>query len=106
MQDRIETIIKQWMEREFKNEQALPDVVVKSLAEELNAHRYEIHSHVQQEYHMEDIEDAAAAGDVVLTQYEKDLILHRYEKLEDGNLDLLYDIIDEVVDARDSEEVE
>ena len=101
MKDRIETIIRDWLVKEFGNGDALPKPVLSGLADELNNHRWEFHSLVQEEYDMEDIENVAAANEYELTDREKDRILHRYKKLEDGNLDLLYDIVDEVVKERE-----
>lgn len=101
MKDRIETIIKDYLVKQFGNEDALPKMVLSGLAEELNEHRWEFHTIVQEEYDMEDIEDVAAANEYELTKEEKERILHRYKKLENGNLDLLYDIVDEVVNERE-----
>lgn len=101
MKDRIEEIIKKYLVNQFGNEDALPKMVLSGLAEELNEHRWEFHTLVQEEYDMEDIEDVAAANEYELTKEEKERILHRYKKLEDGNIDLLYDIVDEVYNERE-----
>ena len=101
MKDRIETIIKDYLVKQFGNEDALPKMVLSGIAEELAEHRWEFHTMVQEEYDMEDIEDVAQANDYKLTKDEKDIILHRYKKLENGNLDLLYDIVDEVYNERE-----
>lgn len=101
MKDRIETIIKDYLVKQFGNEDALPKMVLSGLAEELNEHRWEFHTLVQEEYDMEDIEDVAAANEYDLTEKEKERILYRYKKIEDNNLDLLYDIVDEVVRERE-----
>lgn len=100
MQERIEKIIKDWLVKEFGNGDALPKPVLSGLAEEIVNHRWEIHTMVQEEYDMEDIEDVASANAYELTKEEKERILHRYKKLEDSNLDLLYDIVEEVYNER------
>lgn len=100
MKDRIETIIRDWLVKEFGNGDALPKLVLSGLAEEINNHRWEIHTMVQEEYDMEDIEDVASANAYELTKEEKERILHRYKKLEDSNLDLLCDIVEEVYNER------
>ena len=100
MQERIENIIKGYLTKKFGNEDALPKPMLSGIAEELNEHRWEFHTLVQEEYDMEDIEDVAAANEYELTKEEKERVLHRYKKLEDSNLDLLYDIVEEVYNER------
>lgn len=100
MKDRIETIIRDWLNTEFKNPDALPGLVISGLAEEINKHRWEIHSNVQEEYDMEDIDTMAESNEVKLTEDERLRALHRYRKLEDSNLDTLSYIIDEIVNER------
>lgn len=100
MKDRIETIIRDWSNTEFKNPDALPGLVISGLAEEINNHRWEIHSNVQEEYDMEDIDTMAESNEVKLTEDERLRALHRYRKLEDSNLDTLSYIIDEIVNER------
>lgn len=100
MQDRIETIIRDYFVKEYGNGDALPKPVLSGLADVINEHRWEIHSMVQEEYDMEDIEDVASANEYELTKEEKETALYRYKKLEDSNLDLLYSIVDEVVKTR------
>ena len=100
MKDRLEKIIKDYMVKQFGNEDVLPKPVLTGLAEEINNHRWEIHTMVQEEYDMEDIEEVAKSNAYELTDDEKSRILHRYKKLEDSNLDLLYDIVEEVYNER------
>ena len=100
MKDRLETIIRDWLNTEFKNPDALPGLVISGLAEEINNHRWEIHSNVQEEYDMEDIDTMAESNEVKLTEDERLRALHRYRKLEDSNLDTLSYIIDEIVNER------
>lgn len=100
MQQVIEVIIRNWLEKEFGNSDALPGVVLKGLAEEIYNHRWEIHSGVQREYDMEDIEYVGESEN--LTEDEKNLALHRYQNLEDDRLESLSYIIDEIVAERNS----
>lgn len=100
MKDNIETIIRDYLVKQFGNEDALPQMVLSGIAEELAEHRWLFHSLVQEEYDMEDIEDVASANAYELTKEEKERVLHRYKKLEDSNLDLLYDIVEEVYNER------
>lgn len=100
MKDRIEKIIKDYLVKQFGNEDAIPKMVLSGIADELNEHRWEFHTLVQEEYDMEDIDSVASANAYDLTKEEKDRILHRYKKVEDSNLDLLYDIVEEVYNER------
>lgn len=101
MQERIETIIREWLKEQFGNDKALPELVLSGLAKEIVEHRWEIYTMVQEEYDMDDIETMAEANDVELTDDEKSLALHRYKKCEDSNLDILSTIIDDIVSERD-----
>lgn len=100
MKDRIEEIIKNYLVKQFGNEDALPKLVLSGIADELNNHRWEFHTMVQEEYDMEDIEDVAESKEYDLTKEEKERVLHRYKHLEDSNIDLLYDIVEEVYNER------
>lgn len=101
MKDRIEEIIKDYLVEQFGNEDVIPKLMLSGIAEKLDAHRWEFHSLVQEEYDMEDIENVADENGYKLTENEKNHILHRYKKLEDSNIDLLYDIVEEVVKERE-----
>lgn len=101
MKDRIETIIKDYLVKEYGNENALPKPVLNGLVDTIYDHSSEIHSMVQEEYDLEDIDMMAESHEVELTDEERSLILHRYKNLEDGNLDTLSYIIDEVVEDRE-----
>lgn len=103
MEDRIATIIRDWLNEKFGNPDALPNLVLKGLAEEINKHRWEIHTYVQAEYDMEDIETIADDMDIELTDDEKARVLHRYKKLEDSNLDTLEYIIEEIKNEREEQ---
>lgn len=100
MKDRIEKIIKDYLVKQFGNEDALPKMVLSGIAEELAEHRWEFHTMVQEEYDMEDIEDVAGSKEYDLTKEEKERVLYRYKHLEDSNIDLLYDIVEEVYNER------
>lgn len=102
MIDRLETIIKDWLSTEFKNQDAMPKLMVKSLAEEINKHRWEIYEHVKDEYDLEDIRIAAGENNVELTQKEEDHALHRYRKAQEYEplMVVLDEIIQEIVENR------
>lgn len=103
MKDRIETIIRDWLNTEFHNPDALPGLVLSGLAEEINKHRWEIFNFVQEEYDIEDMISIAEDKEIELTEEEKREILHRYKKIEDSNLDVLSFIIDEVTSERNKQ---
>lgn len=101
MEDVIENIIKNWLEKEFKNAEAIPGLLVKGLAKEISEHRYDIHSLVEREWKLDDIESIELAQKVELTDDEKERVLHRYEKYDDDALETLSCIIEEIVDERE-----
>lgn len=102
MKDRVETIIRDWLNETFKNPDALPKPVLSGLAEEISKHKYEFHRDVQDEYDMEDIEYAAEEREgVVLTEDEKLRALHRYQKTKESDLETLSYIVDEILDERE-----
>lgn len=99
--DRIEQMIKEYFIREYGNENALPGPVLNGIVDEICKHRWEIHSRVDEEYDLEDIDRAAEDKDIELTDEERGTVLHRYNKLEDDRVSYLYDIIDEIVKERE-----
>lgn len=103
MKDRIETIIRDWLNTTFGNPDAIPNLMVKGLAEEIDKHRFEIHNYVKDEYDLEDVQAAADNNNVTLTKDEESLALHRYNKAQeyDSALDYLDEIISEIIDARE-----
>ena len=101
MQDRIETILRDYLVKTFKNENAIPNLLLKGIAEEITEHRWEIYNLVQEEYDWDDIETLAESNNIELTQDEKDLVMHRYKKLEDSKIENLSYIIDDVVAERE-----
>lgn len=100
MKDRIETIIRDWLNTTFGNPDAIPSLMVKGLAEEINNHRWEIHTAVQEEYDLEDIDYVAENNEIELTPEERQTALYRYKKMEDPNLDTLSYIINEIATER------
>ena len=97
MEDRVKEIIVNWFKNEFKNEEALPDIVISGLAYEISKHSTELHRIVQREYDKEDLEYVLEGMEVELTDSEKEQILDSYEDREDDALDYMRDIIDYVV---------
>lgn len=102
LQAGLEKIIRSYFKEEFGNEDALPNLVLKGLAEEINKHRWDIHAAVQEEYDLEDIDYVAENNGIKLTPEERQTALHRYRKLEDSNLDTLAYIIDEIETEREN----
>ena len=98
MEDRIETIIKDWLNEKFRNPDALPNLVLKGLAEEINKHRWEIYSYVKDEYDEEDIDIAAENNDIELSKEEKDYALRRYQKAQeyDSSIEYINDIMNDI----------
>ena len=94
--DRIETIIRDWLNEQFHNSDALPGLIISGLAEELYKHRYEIYEDVQDEYDTEDVESIEEEKNIKLTEDQKRRALWRWRKERDTSLDILYDIIDEI----------
>lgn len=106
MQDRIETIIRDWLNKEFKNPKAIPGLMVKGLAEEINSHRWEIYENVRDEYDLEDISMVAENNDITLTKDEESYVFNRYRKAQEyeSSIDILDEIINEVIDQRKNKE--
>lgn len=102
MEDRIATIIRDWLNEKFGNPDALPNLMLKGLAEEINKHRWEIYNFVQEEYDMEDIDFVAENNEIELTPEERQTALHRYKKIEDSKLDTLSYVIDEIAAEREN----
>lgn len=98
MEDRIETIIRDWLNEEFKNPDALPGLMIKGLAKEINDHRFEMYSYVKDEYDEEDIAIAAENNDMELSQEEKDYALNRYQNAQeyDSSIEYINDIMNDI----------
>lgn len=104
MNDRIETIIRDWLNVTFNNPNAIPNLMVKGLAEEINKHRFEMYNYVKDEYDLEDVHIVADNNNVTLTEDEEALALHRYNKAQeyDSALEYLDEIISEIIEAREN----
>ena len=105
MEDRVKEIIVDWLRKEFKNEEALPDIVVSGLADEIDRHGPELHRIIQREYDKEDLDYILEGMEVELTDSEKEQILDAYENREDNALDYLRDIVDYVIRRKKLKEV-
>lgn len=94
--DRIETIIRDWLNEQFHNPDALPGIVISGLAEELYKHRYEIYEDVQEEYDTEDVEDIEEEKNIKLTEDQKRRAIWRWRREKETPLDILYDIVEDI----------
>lgn len=94
--DRIETIIRDWLNTEFHNPDALPGLVISGLAEKIYKHRYEMYEDVQDEYDIEDVELIEKEKGIKLTADQKRRAIWRWRKEKETSLNILYDIIDEI----------
>lgn len=105
--DIIETRIRDWLNTEFHNPDALPGLVISGLAEEIYKYRWEIYEDVQDEYDTEDVESIEEEKNIKLTKDQKRRAIWRWRKERDTSLDILYDIIDEIsqekIESDDSE---
>ena len=102
MKDRIETIIRDWLNREFKNPNAIPGPMLKGLSEEIDKHRWEIYSYTKDEYDLEDIEMVADNKEVELSKDEQEIALNRYKKVQEyeSSLEMLDEIVDKIIESR------
>ena len=102
MEDRIATIIRDWLSTTFGNQDAIPNLMVKGLAEEIDKHRWEIYSYTKDEYDMEDIDMVAENNGIELTKEEREHAYHRYRKAQEyeSSMDTLYEIIEEIENER------
>lgn len=97
MKDTYKGIIYNWVKDNFgESEAADPSWNIEALSEELAKHAWQIHSLQQEEYDLEDIDAVAEDNNIELTKEERELVLHRYKKLEDSNLEFIQSIIKEV----------
>ena len=98
---RLTTIIREWVKKNYGEAEAdNPSWDIHALAEEICKEKYTIHTYVQKEYDMEDIDDVASAQEITLNDEQRELAYYRYKKLESSNLDLLYDIVSEVNEGK------
>ena len=106
MEDRIETIIRDYLNKEFKNPDAIPGLLIKGIAKEINDHRYEIHSYVKDEYDEDSIDMVAEDKGIELTKAEKEYALKRYRKAQDyddNSGEYLDEIMNEIMILRGEE---
>lgn len=101
MKDRIQTIIRDWLNTTFDNPDAIPKLVVAGLADEIDKHRWEIYRFTKEEYDLEDIDMVADNKDVELTDDERLRVLHNYQNSEYQDSDTIDYFIDEVMRARE-----
>ena len=94
MEDRIKTIIRDWLNKTFGNPDALPTPVLNGLAEEIDKHRWEIYRYQKDEYDMDDIDAVALDYDIKLTDEEREIILHKYQYCEYQDMDTIKDLLD------------
>ena len=104
MIDRLETIIRDWLNTTFNNPNAIPSLMIKGLAEEIDKYRFEVYEYVKDEYNLEDISMVAENNNIELTKDEENYVLNRYRKAQEyeSSIDILDDILYRV--KRDREE--
>lgn len=100
MKDRIETIIRDWLNKEFKNPSAIPGPMLKGLAEEIDKHKWEIYNFVKTEYDLEDIARVEADKEIELTDEEAEIVLHKYQDSEYQDVDTISYLIDRIIETR------
>lgn len=100
MRDRIETIIRDWLNKEFKNPSAIPGPMLKGLAEEIDKHRWEIYNFVKDEYDLEDIVRVATDKEVELTDEEVEIVLHKYQGSDYQDVDTISYLVDRIIEMR------
>lgn len=93
MEDRIKTIIRDWLNKTFGNPDALPTPVLNGLAEEIDKHRWEIYRYQKDEYDMDDIDAVALDYGIKLTDEEREMILHKYQDCEYQDMDAIKDLL-------------
>ena len=93
MEDRLKTIIRDWLNVTFGNPDALPTPVLNGLAEEIDKHRWEIYRFTKDEFDLEDIDMVAENEGIELTKEERDTILHKYQDSEYQDMDTISDLI-------------
>lgn len=104
MEDRIKTIIRDWLNNTFGNPDALPTPVLNGLAEEIDKHRWEIYKYQKDEYDMEDIDAVALDYNIELTDNEREIILHKYQDCEYQDLETVKDLLDTYIKREEESE--
>lgn len=100
MKDRIETIIRDWLVKEFKNPNAIPGPMLKGLAEEIDNHRWEIFSFTKDEYDKEEIEMIAKDKEIELTNEELKIVLNKYHDSDYQDTDTIDYLVDRIIEMR------
>lgn len=106
MQDRIEEIILNHLENVYHNRDALPSLVVKGLAEEIENHRWEIFDYTRKENMMEDIVGVSEELEVELTDEETEYVFNTFWNSDYQDMDSLRDLISNVVYEREKNDSE
>lgn len=104
MEDRIKTIIRDWLNNTFGNPDALPTPVLNGLAEEIDKHRWEIYKYQKDEYDMDDIDAVALDYNIELTDNEREMILHKYQDCEYQDLETVKDLLDTYIKREEESE--
>ena len=100
MEDRIQTIIRDWLNTTFDNPNAIPKLMVVGLADEINKHRWEIYRFVKEEYDLEDIERVANDKGIMLTDEEMEIVLHKYQDSEYQDIDAIDFLLGRIIEMR------
>lgn len=103
MEDRLKTIIRDWLSETFGNPDALPTPVLNGLAEEIEKHRWEIFSFTKDEYDLEDIERAAIDRGIELTDEEAEIVLRKYQDSDYQDVDTIDYFLDRIIEMRKEE---
>ena len=104
--DRIETIIRDWLNEQFHNPDVLPGLVISGLAEKIHKYRWEMYEDVQDEYDTEDVELIEKEKGIKLTEDQRRRAIWRWRKEKDVPIDILYDIVEEISQETKSDDSE
>ena len=102
MEDMIATIIRNWLQKEFGNPDAIPNLVIMGLSKEICEHGWEIYHAMQNEYDGEDIDYAANSHGIELDEKEKEYVMGLYQKEKEYNSasDMLGEFMERVIEYR------
>lgn len=98
--DKYEDIIRHWLRETFGNEDALPNLILKGLSQELASHGWEVCQHIRKEYDLEDINRAAVDREIELTDEEAEIVLNKYQDSEYQDVDTIDYLLDIVIEMR------
>ena len=105
MEDRLKTIIRDWLNETFGNPDALPTPVLNGLAEKIEKHRWEIYNFTKSEYDMEDIERAAADREIELTDEEAKIVLNEYQNSDYQDIDTIDYFLERIIETRKEKKI-